>query len=412
MLKRILIASLFASSLLAQNTQNFLTNPTFQALDNNGESIPLGQLCSYAAGTSSPQNLFNDAAGMSATTQPVVMNGGGWAKIYGSGNYKLVLTQPSASTSCPTAGAVIWTYDNVFILSATPTFTSVTATTYTSTATGTTGAFVIGAGTYKWTGAGNLTANTIQTTGVVNSDSTGTNPSFTTNSGSWQVLGNGNTTGQTAFFNQFQITGYAGNPSCAACTSPVSGSALVSYNTSTGALQYNLGAAGWVSFPTIPTNNTGLVYVSSGTLTNSPALTYATGNVLLTGTATNGFKAPVFNATNDEGTNPTSNAFQTVDGGFFVTGSAHLGSQAVATNALGASYVSGANSDLAGTLTLSGGTITISWPSSHTYSSNPVCVANDFSGIHAISTSATTTGLTINGNGSDTVQYLCLFTQY
>ncbi len=264
----------------------------------------------------------------------------------------------------------------------------------------------------KWTGAGNLTANTVTATTTFNSDATGTTPAFTINSGSWQTMGNGNTQGQTAFFNQYQINGYAGNPSCPACTAPVAGSALLSYNTTTGALQYNLGAAGWVTFPAVPATANGIVYVSGGALADSSALTYASGNVSLTGTGTNGFNAPVFASTNSTSSNPTDAAFTTGAGEFKVLGNGNVGAQAVAANMFGSSYTSSANTDVAGTLTLSGGTVTQLWPSGRTYSANPVCVANDFTGVHAISAGASTTGLTINGNGTDAVQYLCAFTKF
>jgi len=80
----------------------------------------------------------------------------------------------------------------------------------------------------------------------------------------------------------------------------------------------------------------------------------------------------------------------------------------------GKTYIHGAsintgtasNTDLAGTLTLVGGTITRTF--SKSYTSAPICVATDTTATNAVQTSVTTTVLTINGTSTDAVSYICM----
>jgi hypothetical protein len=64
------------------------------------------------------------------------------------------------------------------------------------------------------------------------------------------------------------------------------------------------------------------------------------------------------------------------------------------------------NTDLAGRLTLAGGTQTYTFTG--TYSNPPVCVASDTTAIAAVQVSTTTTVLTVNGPGTDVVSYICI----
>ena len=64
------------------------------------------------------------------------------------------------------------------------------------------------------------------------------------------------------------------------------------------------------------------------------------------------------------------------------------------------------NTDLAGQLTLSTGTKTYTFVG--TYVSAPICVATDVTALNPVQVSITTTVLTINGTGSDVVNYLCI----
>lgn len=65
-----------------------------------------------------------------------------------------------------------------------------------------------------------------------------------------------------------------------------------------------------------------------------------------------------------------------------------------------------ANSDLAGTITLSGGVGTYTFITTWTHA--PVCTATDTTAVAAVQATATTGVLTINGTGTDSVNYICV----
>jgi hypothetical protein len=77
------------------------------------------KLCTYAAGTSTPQSTWADSGLVTLNANPVIMNTAGRASngssevgIYFSGlNYKLVFRQPGTTTDC-TTGSIVWTADN------------------------------------------------------------------------------------------------------------------------------------------------------------------------------------------------------------------------------------------------------------------------------------------------------------
>jgi hypothetical protein len=64
------------------------------------------------------------------------------------------------------------------------------------------------------------------------------------------------------------------------------------------------------------------------------------------------------------------------------------------------------NTDLAGFLTLSGGTQTYTFTA--TYATAPVCTATDTTATNAVKASASTTVLTITGTGTDVIAYICI----
>ena len=64
------------------------------------------------------------------------------------------------------------------------------------------------------------------------------------------------------------------------------------------------------------------------------------------------------------------------------------------------------NTDLAGTLALSGGTATYTFTA--TYLTAPLCIATDSTATNAVQASATTTVLTLTGTGTDHVTYHCI----
>lgn len=78
------------------------------------------------------------------------------------------------------------------------------------------------------------------------------------------------------------------------------------------------------------------------------------------------------------------------------------------TSFTGTSISSGtaSNTDLAGRLTLAGGTISRTF--SGTYTTAPVCVANDNTALQPVQVTTTTTALAISGTGTDVVSYICV----
>lgn len=64
------------------------------------------------------------------------------------------------------------------------------------------------------------------------------------------------------------------------------------------------------------------------------------------------------------------------------------------------------NTDLNGTLTLSGGTASFSFL--NTYLTAPICTATDNTAVNAVQVTVTTTTLTITGTGTDVVSYICI----
>jgi hypothetical protein len=78
--------------------------PTF--LDANGKPLAGGLIYTYAAGTTTPQAAYTDAAGSTALPNPVVLDSAGRASIWlGAQTYKLVCQNSSGVTQ--------WTADNV-----------------------------------------------------------------------------------------------------------------------------------------------------------------------------------------------------------------------------------------------------------------------------------------------------------
>lgn len=301
-IKLALIAVLCATALSAQNTANIMVNPEFIALDNNGVPVASAKLCTYAAGTTSPMATYTDSGGGTPASNPLIMDSAGRALIYGSGNYKFVLQQPGDG-SCPGTGAVIWTADNYFVVNQNPTFGTVNATTFHSTATGATNAAYGSA--WSILGSGTATFNAVVSNTLFNSAATGTSAAFQTTFTTMQILGNGNALFQQSKDNQQALIGFTAPPSGAGCTScdtPAAGKALIYYDTSLSALRYNLGGAGWVSFPTITGSNTQVLYNNSGAIGASSHFTFASDVLTLGGGVTTGIIAPIFNSSNT-GTN-------------------------------------------------------------------------------------------------------------
>jgi len=83
--------------------------PKAQFLTANGQPLVGGKVYTYAAGTTTPLATYTSASGVSANTNPIILNARGEADIwYTNGvSYKVVLTD--------NADSVIWTVDNIAI---------------------------------------------------------------------------------------------------------------------------------------------------------------------------------------------------------------------------------------------------------------------------------------------------------
>lgn len=85
------------ASILPQGKQSFT--------DNAGRPLVGGKLYTYAAGTTTPQATYADAAGTAPNTNPVILDARGEAVVFWQGAYRVTLKD--------SAGATIWTVDNV-----------------------------------------------------------------------------------------------------------------------------------------------------------------------------------------------------------------------------------------------------------------------------------------------------------
>lgn len=86
-----------AGSLLPQPKQ------TFQ--DNTGNPLAGGKIYTYAAGTLTPKDTYQDAGLTVANTNPVIANSRGEVVMYGSGQYRVILKDAQDNT--------IWDRDNI-----------------------------------------------------------------------------------------------------------------------------------------------------------------------------------------------------------------------------------------------------------------------------------------------------------
>lgn len=82
----------------------FPNGKQYYALPNGVPNVG-GKVYTYAAGTSTPQATYSDAAGTIPNTNPVVLDARGEALIFWNGNYKVVLKDLNDNT--------IWTVDNI-----------------------------------------------------------------------------------------------------------------------------------------------------------------------------------------------------------------------------------------------------------------------------------------------------------
>ena len=80
--------------------------PKLQFFDANGAPLASGLLYTYEAGTTTPLASYTDSTGVSANTNPIVLDSRGEANVWlGADSYKLALYT--------SASVLIWTVDNI-----------------------------------------------------------------------------------------------------------------------------------------------------------------------------------------------------------------------------------------------------------------------------------------------------------
>lgn len=92
--------------------------PFMTVLDNNGIIVSGAKLCTYAAGSLTPQATYSDAALMTPNTNPVVSDSAGRVTVYLSQvSYKFILYTGGTLATCD--GTPLWTRDNISAVPAT-----------------------------------------------------------------------------------------------------------------------------------------------------------------------------------------------------------------------------------------------------------------------------------------------------
>lgn len=87
-------------------TTSLAPTPKLQFFDANGAPLAGGLLYTYAAGTTTPLTSYTDSTGVSANTNPIVLNSRGEANVWlGAAMYKFALYT--------SASVLIWTVDNI-----------------------------------------------------------------------------------------------------------------------------------------------------------------------------------------------------------------------------------------------------------------------------------------------------------
>ena len=87
-------------------TTSLSPTPKLQFFDANGAPLAGGLLYTYEAGSTTPLTSYTDSTGVSANTNPIVLDSRGEANVWlGAAIYKFALYT--------SAGVLIWTVDNI-----------------------------------------------------------------------------------------------------------------------------------------------------------------------------------------------------------------------------------------------------------------------------------------------------------
>jgi hypothetical protein len=82
-----------------------MIGPKFYAFDRDGKPLAFGKVYTYKARTNDPKATYTNEDSITANTNPVILNGEGYADIYLTGSYKVVVKDKD--------GNEIWTADPV-----------------------------------------------------------------------------------------------------------------------------------------------------------------------------------------------------------------------------------------------------------------------------------------------------------
>lgn len=88
-----------------------MIGPKFYAFGRDGKPLAFGKVYTYKARTNEPKSTYQSEDGVVANTNPVILNGEGYADIYLNGSYKIVIKDKG--------GSEVWTEDPVTAISAT-----------------------------------------------------------------------------------------------------------------------------------------------------------------------------------------------------------------------------------------------------------------------------------------------------
>ena len=87
-------------------TTSLAPTPKLQFFDANGDPLVGGLLYTYVAGSTTPLTSYTDSTGVSANTNPIVLDSRGEANVWlGAASYKFALYT--------SVGVLIWTVDNI-----------------------------------------------------------------------------------------------------------------------------------------------------------------------------------------------------------------------------------------------------------------------------------------------------------
>lgn len=252
-----------------------------------------------------------------------------------------------------------------------------------------------GAGLPSFQTAPTISAANMNSFPTLNQNTTGTAASWTT---ARLLAGNSvNGTGNVPFANKFIVQGTADSGLSGAQFMGALGSGLLKNTTTTGVLSIAFSSdviALWTGG------------CNSGTFLRGDGACAAGGGgtVTTSGSPTTGF-IPLFSAAAVIGNSHLNDGVTTAS---VITSTENIAAPAFIGTGSGAliQTQTASNTDLAGALTLSGGSATYTFAG--TYVSSPICVASDSTAVNAVKASASTTVLTLTGTGTDVVSYICV----